>query len=85
VWLTSWLVTVNRDPILDALLGQAFSSHEVIINVIEEFSPGINSLLGKVDELGAKSTPETGLAIAANAAAINLGSDGFSFRGVILL
>jgi hypothetical protein len=86
MWLSSWLITVNWDPILDALLRQAFSSHEVIINMIETFSPSINPLLGKIDEFGAKSTPETGLAVAANAAAINLGLDSFSVRsGMILL
>lgn len=63
-----WLVAVHRDPVLDILLWQAMSSHEVVINMIEAFSPSLNSFLRKVNELGAEPTPEARLTIATDAA-----------------
>jgi len=71
-------ITFNGDPILDALLGKAMASHEMIIDVIEAFGPCIYSFLGEVNELGAEPAPKSRLAVTAHAAGISLILDSIS-------
>jgi hypothetical protein len=66
------LIATHGNPIRDALLVEAITSHEMIINVVEAFFPGIQSLLFEIDELDAEPTPETCLTIATDTASLDL-------------
>ena len=88
-WDIQWgisfrLVTIHGNPILDTLLGQAMASHKVVINMIEALGPRVKSFLLELNELGAESTPETGLAVAADAAGFELALDGLFIRYLVL-
>jgi hypothetical protein len=59
-------LTIHGNPILDAP-DWAIPSHEMVINMIEAFSPCLKSFLLEVNEFVTESTPEACLAVAANA------------------
>jgi hypothetical protein len=69
---------------LDGLLGQAMATHEVVVDVVEAFSPSIHTLLRKINELGTEATPEAGLTVAANATVFDLGLYDLSIRDVMI-
>jgi hypothetical protein len=48
------------------------TTHEVVIDMVESFSPGFHALLCEINELGAEATPETALTIATNATGFDL-------------
>lgn len=78
------LVTVYGNPILDTLLGQAMASHKVVINMIEALGPRVQSFLLELHELGAESTPETGLAITADTTGFDLDLDSLFIGDMVL-
>jgi hypothetical protein len=55
---------------LDGFFVEETTAHEVVINVIKPLIPRLESCLLEVNKFEAKSTPESGLAIATNSAAI---------------
>jgi len=63
-------------PVLDPLLSQAATSHEMIINVVQAFCPSIHTSPCEIDELGTKATPKTPSSVATNTAQRGLGFDG---------
>lgn len=84
-WRISFrLVTIHGNPILNALLGQAMASHKVVINMIKAFGPRIESFLLELNELGAEATPETRLAVTADATCFELVFDGILIRNLVL-
>jgi hypothetical protein len=58
--------TIHGNPILDTP-SWAVPSHEMVINMIEAFSPCFKSFLLEINELVTESTPEACLAVAADA------------------
>jgi hypothetical protein len=61
--ITLRLVTIQGDPILDALFWQTVPSHEVVINVIEALVPGVNSPPLQLNKLITETAPKAGLAV----------------------
>ena len=77
-------VTIYGNPILDTLLEEVMASHKVVINMIEALGPRVHSFLLELHELGAESTPETGLAITADATGFELILDSLLIRYMVL-
>jgi hypothetical protein len=60
------------------------TTHEVVINVIEAFSPGFHAFLGELNKLGTEATPEPVLAVASNVAYIEFGPQDLGIRNIMV-
>lgn len=69
---------------MDVFFGHA-TTHEVVINMVEALSPGIEALFREINGLDTEPTPVADLTIATNAAGIGLGLQGPGIGNFMIL
>lgn len=79
------LGTIHGCPIQDALLHEAPTSREMVLDVVESFCSGFQSFLFEVDELVAEPTPEPNLTIATHTTTIHPILDELNIRNDMFL
>ena len=77
------LIAIHRDPVLDTL-DRAGSSHEVVVDMIEAFGPGLQTPLREIDELGTEPAPEVDRVVEANATTGDLCIDSVNIGHLML-